>query len=279
MTSMLPPTRDLPPGRQARIRAEVERAVTGRKSRRLAVPILAAAAVIAVVTAGVVVLRPVPSLPQPAVHVTTSPPPKTPDFGVPPETVKAIEKGCAGIAGTGEAKLYQLLDGEVRWALLYSDNSALDCTMGVGGMEYNSGFSGTEVNWLPGHFSIDHSGASSGGDLNLKPVYAGVPGNRTVIGRIDDRVARMTYTIEGKTVEATIANGTFAVRIYYPSNWVIPDRQEQGIMRAYDAAGTLIATDSDMWNKCFVNPEGKIVHGDRRMDPLKCEPALPWKPR
>ncbi|MFD4671222.1 hypothetical protein ACFWNN_15915 [Lentzea sp. NPDC058450] len=279
MTSMLPPTRDLPPGRQARIRAEVERAVTGRSRRRWLFPVLAGVASVAAVATSVALLPPTPGPPAPAVQVTTSPPPKEPDFGVPPEEVAAIEKGCAKIATAGEAKLYQLLEGQIRFALLYTENSALDCTIGVGGMEYNSGFSGTEVKWLPGHFSVDHSGASAGGDLNLKPVYKGVPGIRTVLGRVDDTVARVTYTIDGKTVEASIANGTYAVRIYYPSDWQIPNIDDQGVLHFYDAAGTLLGTGADVWKKCFVDPQGKIVQGDRRADPATCVPATPWKPR
>ncbi|MDX3663197.1 hypothetical protein PV646_38390 [Streptomyces sp. ID05-26A] len=280
MTSMLPPTRDLPPGRHTRIRAELDRAATGRK-RRLLFPVLAGVASVAAVATSVMMLQP-PSEPVPAVQITTSPPvtSTTPDFGVPPETVAAIEKGCAQSAGVGKAKLYQLLSSQIRWALLYTDKEALTCTLGVGGMEYNSGFSGTPVNWLPGHLYRDSGGARAGGDLNLKPAYAGVPGDRTVAGRVDDQVARLTYTIDGQTVEATIVNGTFAARILYPSNWAIPNVEDQGVLHAYDAAGTLIATGAGYGDGCYVSPEtGKIIYGDTRADPLTCKQASPWKSR
>ncbi|MET9229576.1 hypothetical protein [Lentzea sp. NPDC003310] len=280
MTSMLPPTRDLPPGRHARIRAELERAAAGRR-RRLLFPVLAGVASIAAVAASVALLSPAPGPPSPAVQITSSPPetPKSPDFGVPPDTVAAIEKGCSRIAGTGDAKLYQLLDGETRWALLYSDNAALGCTLGQGGMEYNSGFSGTDVRWLPGLLAVDESSATAGGDLNLKPAYAGMPGTRTVAGRVDPRVARVTYTIDGKTVEASVANGTFAVRIHYPSSWTIPNDDVRGVLNAYDAQGVLLVTLNGYQPGCWVDPGGRIVQGDRRADPLTCKPAVAWTPR
>ncbi|GLY50726.1 hypothetical protein [Lentzea sp. NBRC 102530] len=294
MTDMLPPTRDLPPGSHTRIRAELERAAAGRtrrrslfpvlagkSRRRLLFPVLAGVASVAAVATSVALLPPAPGPPAPAVQITSTPmdTPKAPDFGVPEETVKAIEKDCGQVAGAGDAKLYQLLDGEVRFALLYSGSAALDCTIGVGGMPYNSGFAGTEVKWLPGHFSVDLSGASAGGDLNLKPIYQGVPGSRTVAGRVDGRVARVTYTIDGRTVEAGIANGTFLVRMYYPSDWQIPNIDDQGVLRFYDAAGTLLGTGADVWKKCYVDPQGKVVQGDRRADPATCVPATPWNPR
>ncbi|WP_394616966.1 hypothetical protein JNUCC0626_46380 [Lentzea sp. JNUCC 0626] len=281
MTDMLPPTRDLPPGSHTRIRAEVERAVTGRTKRRLLFPVLAGVASVTAVATSVALLPPTPGSPAPAVQITSTPleTPKAPDFGVPEETVKAIEEGCGRIAGAGDAKLYQLVDGQVRFALLYSGSSALDCTLGVGGMEYNSGFAGTEVKWLPGHYSVELNGASAGGDHSLKPIYRGVPGNRTVAGRVDDQVARVTYTIDGQTVDASIANGTFLVRMYYPSDWQIPNIDDQGVLQFYDAAGTLLGTGADVWKKCYVDPQGKVVQGNRQADPATCVPATPWKPR
>ncbi|MGI5506147.1 hypothetical protein [Lentzea sp. CA-135723] len=279
MTSMLPPTRDLPPGRHARIRAEVERAVTGRRRRRLLFPVLAGVASVVTLAVSVALLPPAPGPPAPAVQVTTSPPPEEPGFGVPVDTVKAIEEGCARIAGVGEAKLYQLLEQETRWALLYTDKEELGCTLGQGGMEYNSGFSGTEVRWLPGHLAVDENSARAGGDLNPKPVYAGMPGSRTIAGRVDDQVARVTYTIDGRTVEGTIAHGTFAVRIHYPPNWTIPNDDARGVLNAYAADGTLLLTGDGYQPGCWVDPAGKIVQGDTRADPLTCKPATPWVPR
>ncbi|NKE62357.1 hypothetical protein FXN61_38735 [Lentzea sp. PSKA42] len=279
MTSMLPPTRDLPPGRQAQIRAELERTVAGRRrSSRLTVPILAATAAVAAVATSVVLLRPGPPEPTPAVQVTTSPTPVTFDFGIPAEEVAAIEEGCAGSAGTARPKLRQLFNDQTRWALLYGDKEALICSIGVGGDPYNSAFGQAAVSWLPGHFSIEWQGARAGGDMDGKPASVGVPGNRTVVGRVDDKVARVTYTADGQTIEAKVANGTYAARIYYPSSWGIPRTPTNEIVRVYDAAGNLLGTSSDLQDACFYEPQnGEIVFGDRRKPKEQCQAATPWK--
>lgn len=282
MTSMLPPTRDLPPGRQTRIRAELERAVDGRRrTSRFTVPLLAAAAAVAVVATGVVLLRPAPTGPSPAVHITTAPPTTTTsaDFGVPPETVAAIEEGCAKSTGmVGKAKLHQLLNEQTRWALLYTDREFLDCSLGAAGMEYNSGFGGLNPKWLPGHFSVDGVSAHTGGDLDGRPGTAGKPGYRTVVGRVDSRVARVTISIDDRTEEAKVANGTFALRLYYPSNWAITNLEAQPAVQAFDAEGKVLGTSSDLRDMCYFNPDnGEIVHGDRRKPKEQCQVVTPWK--
>jgi len=279
MTSMLPPTRDLPPGRQAQIRGELERAVAGRRVKRFVVPILAGATAVVAVATSVVLLRPDQgTAPQPAVQITTSPSPTTPpvDFGVPPETVAAIEEGCARSAGVGgKAKLHQLLREETRWALLYTDREELTCSIGVGGMEYNSGFSQTAVDWLPGHFSIDSVSASAGGDGG-KPASQGVPGFRTFTGRVDAKVAKVTITVDGRTVEAKVANGTFAARVYYPPSWVIS--QSDPVVNFSDAAGNLVGTGADLRESCYYVPDSqKIVYSGRDVPADKCKPATPWR--
>jgi hypothetical protein len=281
MTSMLPPTRDLPPGRHTQIRAELERAAGGRRgSSRLAVSILAAAAAVAVVVTGVAVLRPDPTDPAPAVLITSSPPTTqtTADFGLPPEEVKAIEEGCAKSAGVGKATLRQLMIEETRWALLYTEKESLSCTIGVGGKDYNSGFGQVALHWLPGHFSVDDVSANSGGARRSKPSDAGSPGFRTLTGRIDAKVARVTISADDRTVDARIANGTYAARLYYPPFWAIPQNDKGPVVRAYDAAGTLLGTSSELWEACFFDPDnGAIVYGDRRKTREQCQVATPWK--
>ncbi|MEU3643355.1 hypothetical protein AB0E59_08255 [Lentzea sp. NPDC034063] len=278
MTSMLPPTRDLPPGRQARIRAEVERAAGRRGSRRLAVPILAAAAAVAVVTAGIVVLRPAPTQPVPAVRITTSPATPSAGFGVPPDEVAAIETGCMRSTGMqGKATLHQLLDEQTRWALLYTENEVLLCSLGAEGKDYRAGFGKRAVALLPGHFSVEGGSATAGG-MHRGPAYAGTPGYREAAGRIDSKVARVTVTADGDTVDAKIANGTYALRIYYPSSWAIPQGVPDPVVRAYDAAGNLLGTSSDLVNACFFDPAtGEVVYGDERRPRDQCLPASPWK--
>ncbi len=294
MTSMLPPTRDLPPGRHTQIRAELERAVSGRKTSRLTVPILAAAAAVLAVVAGIVVLRPGPSDPTPLVQITTAPPTQatatTPTTrsapvvaGLSADRIAAIEKGCQRSAGVpGEPKLYQHVgSGQGAFALIYTADAVLACTLDVAVYPFNSGFSrGFDPEWLPGHFAVDSNGASTGGDTeNNRPIYQGVPGYRIAAGRVDSKVARVTLTVDGQTVDATIANNTFVVRIVYPSTWSPPPGNDTGEIRAYDAAGALLGSSTGP-HKCFVDPKGVIVPGGWQTpdtDPKTCEPALPWR--
>ncbi|MCX2951818.1 hypothetical protein [Lentzea sp. NEAU-D7] len=279
MTSMLPPTRDLPPGRRTQIRAELERAATGRR-RRLLFPVLAGAAAVATVAASVLTLQPAPPPPSPAVHVTspqvTTTPPST-GFEVPRETVEAIEAGCMKSTGMpGKAKLHQLLEGETRWALLYTEDEMLPCALGEAGRDYSAGFGKRAVQLLPGHFSVDIVSSTAGGD-HLGPERAGMPGHRTVAGRIDSAVARVTVTADGRTTDAKIANGTYALRTHYPRSWTVPANEPDPVVRAYDAAGTLLGTSSDLLTACFFDPASReIVYGDpRKRD--QCQVASPWK--
>ncbi|MFI6099820.1 hypothetical protein ACIA8G_30050 [Lentzea sp. NPDC051213] len=275
MTSMLPPTRDLPPGRQARIRAELESEVAGRRSLRFVVPVLAGVAAVAAVVTSVVMLRPAPAPgPTPAVHITSAPP--TSGFGVPPEAVAAFEEGCAQSAGVGKAKMRQLLNEETDWALLYTEREALTCSLGVGGHKYNAGFGQAAIKWLPGHFSIDYSGASAGGAADGQP---DVPGFRTVVGRVSERVAKVTVTADDRTVEAKVANGTYAARMYYPSSWVIQSSDMRPtIVRAYDAAGTLLGDNAGPIEVCYYDPQSlEVVYGTRTRPYKECQAATPWR--
>lgn len=293
MTSMLPPARDLPPGRQDEIRVEIEQAVAGRSSRRMRLaPVLAAATAIGAVAAGVVFFAP-SSQPrtanQPAPMTTqavsatptTRPAPVVP--GLSEERIAEIEQGCLQSAGlAGEPKLYQHVgSGPGAFALIYTGNAMLSCTLDSGGMPFNSGFSsGFDPEWLPGHFSTDSLGASTGGDTpGNKPIYRGVHGYRIAAGRVDSKVARVTLTADGQTIEATIANNTFVARIVHPTTWSPPEGDQFGEVRAYDAAGNLLGTNKGA-GKCFVNPQGVIVAGgwaNPNTDPKTCEPALPWR--
>ncbi|MFD5825564.1 hypothetical protein [Lentzea sp. NPDC060358] len=270
MTELLPPVRDLPPGRHTRIRAEIERAA-GRRRGRL-VPVLAGAAAVAAVVTSVLLLQPPPE-PTPAVHVTSAPP-----APLPPEEVKAVEEGCSSSAGTGQAKLRQYRDEETRWALLYSGNAALTCTIGAPDQQYNSGFAQTAIGWLPGHFSLDTVSASVGGDRDGRPGFAGRPGYRTIVGRVDGQVTRVAVEVDGRTLEAGVAAGTFAVRVYYPPDWQIPVEDGDITVRAYDANGALLGDSSDLAKSCWADPQtGAVLYGDTRGPRDQCLPASPWK--
>ena len=282
MTSMLPPTRDLPSGRQARIRADLERAVRGRRSRRLLVPVLAGAAAVAAVVASVASLRPDPE-PVPAVQVTTSPPVETtpPDAepGVPPDVVAAIEEGCARAAGViGRAKLYQLRREETAWALLYTDNESLTCDLGQAGVEYRSGAGRVDPRWLPGHFSVEDAGAKAGGDRTRLPGDAGRPGYRTATGRVGGGVAKVTISADDRTIEARIVNGTYAARLYYPPDWDIPQNDRGPVIKAYDSGGKLLGTSARLAESCYFEPDsGTIIQGDLSRGRDRCQVATPWR--
>ncbi|MGW6931447.1 hypothetical protein ACWGE0_15440 [Lentzea sp. NPDC054927] len=288
MTSMLPPTRDLPPGRHTQIRAELERQVSGRRgSSRFTVPILAAAAVVAVVAVGVVVFRPGATEHTPAVHITTSPAPVRETFGLAPEQVEAIEQGCAKEAKvTDKLTLYQHGRDETgRWAFLYTDKAWVSCDIGRGGEEYDtSGPQEVYVDWLAGHFSLDAGGSRPGGDTHpFRPALAGVGGYRILAGRVDSSVASVTYRAsDGRTAEAKIANGTFVVRIPYPSTWDGSEGNGTSELRVLDAAGNLLGTAGES-EKCWTMPGVKETLPDHRDIDLvqnannKCEPAPRWK--
>ncbi|USX52209.1 hypothetical protein [Lentzea sp. HUAS12] len=293
MTSTLPPPRDLPPGRHAGIRAELERAARGRRgASRLTVPLLAAAAAVAVVTAGVVLLRPGPAEPTPAVHITTSPTsaPKARDtFGLTPERIAAIEEGCArSSAVPGKLTLHQYdVAGTDGYAFLYTDKAYVSCQIGRGGREYRAGgFQPVYVGWLAGHFAMDAGGSFPGGDTNRNfPELAGAPGYRIQAGRVDPSVARVTYRAQdGRTAEARIANGTYLVRMLYPSTWTAAgDENGSSETRFYDAAGNLLGTGGEQEQQCWTMPGTDITLPDH--DPIgkvetatkKCRPAPAWE--
>ena len=294
MTSMLPPTRDLPPGRHIQIRAELERAVGDRrKSSRLAVPILAATAAVAVVATGVMLFRPGPTEHLPAVQVTTSPssaPKVRETFGLSPERIAAIEEGCAKSSGVpGKLTLHQFdLVGTDGFALLYTDKAYVACQIDRGGKQYKAGgYQPMYIGYLAGHFAIDAGGSYPGGDTNPNfPELAGAPGYRVFAGRVDSSVARITYRApDGKTAEAKIANGTYLVRMMYPSTWKATG-DENGVgqeMRVYDAAGNLLGTSAEQEKKCWTMPGVKETLPDHRpielveTPTMKCQPAPRWE--
>ncbi|ANZ39009.1 hypothetical protein BBK82_25995 [Lentzea guizhouensis] len=293
MTGVLPPTRDLPPGRQARIRADLERAVAGRGSvRRYLVPVLAGATAVTAVVTSVVLLQPDQGPdPQPAVHVTTDPEPAQREtFGLTPEQIAQIEQGCAEDAKVPDKATLSNYgaDEAGRWALLYTAKAAVWCDIGRGGEEYEAsgGPGGLHVDWLAGNYSTHVGGVRPGGDSHpFKPALAGTAGYRIRAGRVDSSVARMTWTAsDGGTAEAKIANGTFVLRMLYPSTWDGGgDANFSTERRAFDAAGNLLDPDSDGEGKCWVVPGTNEAIPDYRpvdvaeSDGRKCQPAKPWK--
>jgi hypothetical protein len=124
---------------------------------------------------------------------------------------------------------------------------------------------------------VDLASAGAGGDIpGGKSDYHGEHGFEVTAGRISDKVAKVTYTQRGQTVTATLANGTFVARIVHPTTWKIPTTGDSGVVRAYDAAGTLLAT-SGQDDNCYVTPSGAVLSALRNHpDPQSCKPATHW---
>jgi hypothetical protein len=85
--------------------------------------------------------------------------------------------------------------------------------------------------------------------------------------------------VKDKTVDATLANGTFVVRILYPLG---PDGHadyDGGVVRAYDATGRLLGEFFDRDGPCYVTEEGACIGPGRpeNSDHTKCLPAVPWE--
>ncbi|WP_436497808.1 hypothetical protein [Actinokineospora sp. HUAS TT18] len=290
MNTTPPVERDLPLDRHLAIRSELLRA-TRTAPRRRVVPMVSAAAAFAVIAAAAVFVstqRGEPSM-TPGAEPTAEPPqlgttgrpgvyaPTLPNL---PKAERAeIEQGCAQPAtGQKPAKLYNLItDGAGKVGLLYTEDAALECSIGGPGMPFNPGSAGVRYrNWLPGVIGVDVMSASAGGDVpGGKREYRGKHGTQTVAGRISEVVARVTYTEGDTTVDAVIANGTFIARIVRPTTWAIPEDTPPGVVRAYGANNDLLAATDDpvLRNRCWLLPDGtRLTDGT---DP-DCLTAVHW---
>jgi len=237
MNTTLPPSRDLPPGRHAEIRAAVARAVE-RPRRRWVFPLVTAGAALGLVLWLVPWDRPdaITISDQPPASTTAS---STPGLvGLTEEQAQAIADGCAeGVQTSGKFTLHQyLVDEAGQLALVYGDHESLVCEVDGPTMKYNSSYGGLSAMTPP--LAIDHIGSSGGGDApNGKPEYAGMRGFDVVAGRISPEVAKVTVTIGADTMEASLANGTFLARFVRPSDWVIPEAERPTSVVAYDKNG------------------------------------------
>ncbi|MEV0680748.1 hypothetical protein AB0I60_29955 [Actinosynnema sp. NPDC050436] len=278
MNTAPPAARDLPPGRHAAIRAEVERATTARRPFRHA-PVVTAAAVVAL--AVVLPLAPWPGRDavDPAAGAPTA---SLADLA--PHRVKEVEAGCAESAMTSRsAKLYQYREDVAgKYAILYTSDAAgsdtfgylLPCAVDDRFAPFNSAkLTMTALGWLPGHFSLDHTEGRGGAD---SPGGEGSPAWRVAVGRVDAEVARVTYTYEGTTVEATVTDGTYLARIVYPDGH-LPYSGPAGEVRAYDRNGRFLGTSADLGRQCYLRPDGAVVYGGQfSSDRATCVPATPW---
>lgn len=244
MNTILPPSRDLPAGRHAEIRAELARAVE-RRSRRWLFPLATATAALAVIG---LVLWLVPwdrggidaADTPPPTSPTTSPAPGVP--GLTADQAREIAEGCGRASQKpGTFTTYQYVeDAAGKFALVYSDEWVLDCIVGGQGMAYNPGYGGLQGFTPP--MSLDGMGGYAGGSSpGSKPGSEGLAGWDFAVGRVAPQVARVVFTRGADSVEATIANGTFVARILHPADWSPPGVGRSGNVRAYDQNGVLIA--------------------------------------
>ena len=256
MNTTLPPSRDLPPGRHAEIRAAVLRAATPDRTRRWVAPLVTATAALAVIGAVAWVApwsgggEPPAGQPPHPTETTQAPTDEvSPSIaGLTAEEVTAIEQGCreSTFPDVRFTLLAILTDDAGRLALLRGTDDRgreymIDCTLDFSpALPYNG--SGGGVGAFAPPVSIDINERSAGGDIpGNKAEYAGTHGTEEYAGRISPEVAKVTVTQGGRTVEATLAGGAYLARIVHPTDWVIPETPPAPIVRAYDKDGTPLA--------------------------------------
>lgn len=250
MNTTLPPARDLPPHRHARIRATLVRAASQPPPRRWLAPALTVTT--AVVALGLVMWF-VPlgdSDGQVAGSATTTAaaPPTTAEEGlrqiqVPAEDVPGLVQGCvdsAGVedyaalagepAGTFELKL-AFADAAGQLAVLYSDEMVITCEFGGMPGEYKPGFAVLGESWV-----------TISADLSQTAPVTGDPERVAllVVGRVDPTIARVSVTRADATVEALLVGDVYVARIVRPTAWWRIREDHTVSVDAYDAEGNLV---------------------------------------
>lgn len=264
MNITLPPSRDLPPGRHAEIRAAVLTAATSGQTPRWVAPLVTAGAALAVVgavawvapwsgTGGGVTAADQPRPVETTQVASTAAGPVVDEpapsiAGLTADEVADIEQGCRDV--TFPDVKFTLLavhtDAAGKLAVLGGTDVGgreymIDCTLDFSpDMPYNGG--GGVVDAFVPPVSIDLVERTVGGDVpGGKPEYKGKPGAEEYAGRISPDVAKVTVTQDGTTVEATLGDGAYLTRILRPADWVMPETPSSPIVRAYDVDGTLLA--------------------------------------
>jgi hypothetical protein len=268
MNTTLPAPRDLPPHRHARIRAELERAVTHRRRWAWLAPALTGAAVVILVA--IFAWPSPPSSPVP----TDLAPGQQPTLalpGVSPARRTEIASQCRKVTGLADAQVYQRIsDADGDAFLLYTPDGSIAVCRERGDV-YERGVAGGvgPLDWLPGAVSVD----TEQGYLDGGHPYRG----QVIAGRLTSKVARVTFTDGGVTRDAAIANGTYLLRILHP----IGQGGGSGVVRAYDAHGALLATvdpvdDRPFDETCYRLTGGKIVpkNAANRHD---CRVGVRWR--
>lgn len=274
----LPPVRELPAHKHAQIRTELVRAANGDRStkRRWLVPAGVAGAAAALVV-GIAVV--VPKLVAEHDSAPVGRDPFGPIPGLSADEQAAIEKHCAfsveEMDSARPASDYRLTnrfeDDHGSLAVFYTDRTALDCTVNDEGLVYATGPNlPRDFAWLAGPIDVDAHGSIDSEESGTS--------TRVLIssyGRIGPEVARVTFSVGDETVEAHLANSTYAARILRADTSEVTPR----IVRAYDRDGNLLATDSvdahTQDKRCWITPSGAVIKGPSE-DPSRCLPAVRW---
>lgn len=246
MNTTLPPARDLPPHRHARIRATLVRAASEPRPRRWLTPALSVAT--AIVALGLVMWF-VPlggGDGRAAGPVTTSAAASPPAdetimrrILIPAEDVPELVNGCvdsAGVEGTFELKL-AFADAAGRLAVLYSGDKLIACEFGGPTGEYRPTFT-----------VLDGFQPPISADLDLVSPVAGSPertGYQVVIGRVDPATtSRVTLTQKDVTTDAVLVGDVYAARIVRPFDWWLTGDSPRPVVDAYNADGDLVGSAS-----------------------------------
>jgi hypothetical protein len=307
-TVQLPPERELPPGRQAAMRAQILRDIAGTKRgkthspralmiRRRLLPLVAAAAVLLVIGATVGVLvasrrERTPVVERPDRAVVTS------DLIVPGFTraeLKSLRDACVkdlrgdeeetsmnfGITPMREQidvdglQVYNAAsDKHTTIVLLYTTDGRAHCswdgprTKDLPRQTSSSGYDTNDPRWIPGAASIEAGSSRESGGKYYD----------TFGGRVPASVTRIEATIADGKATATVVNGTYLVTV---ERSIPPTRDLAArIIRTYDRNGQLIGTYTQpairQNDHCVVTPSGQQIEGTKQTDLTMCTEALPW---
>jgi hypothetical protein len=246
MNTTLPPGRDLPPHRHARIRATLVRAASEPRPRRWPAPALSVAT--ATVALGLVMwFVPLGGGDGRAAGPATTSAAGNPTAGesvvqavrVPPEDVPELVHGCvdsAKVEGIFELKL-AFADSAGQLAVLYSGDRLITCEFGGPPGEYTTTFA--SVGFQP-PICVDLHPIQPVTGSNGQMAY------QVVIGRVDPAtIARVTLTQRDVTVDAVLVGGVYAARIVRPVDWWLTgDSPPPLVVDAYNAESGLVGSAS-----------------------------------
>jgi len=286
-----PPERDLPAGRQAAMRAQLLREISGdsrRRSgphrgfvRRNLVPLTVAAAVLLVVAGVLAVSRQHTDRTDRGLVATQ---PAVPGFE--PAELEALRNGCIAALRSEDSKdQYFDLDEAVAYnalntrrgpvVLLYAPDGLLNCsyvrsvnsTSPPGLFAEGISVEGEPSGWLPGAATVDF-GTSSGEDAGDW---------HTIGGRVPPGVTRVEVSIGRNDAAVDVVNGTYLLTLTLTSAVELSDRP---VIRTFDERGALVGTYPSRRREstyCVVTPDGTQIEGDPQRDTSTCEKAVPWR--